>query len=153
MAMGIKEQIVADMKTAMAGRDKPRLEALRLIRAEMLKAEKETGVAPDDDRQMAILQKMMKQRQESIEQYEKGGRTELADQERGEMAVIQAYLPESLSDEEIRATIDAVLAGAGELDPKQMGKIMGQVMGKLKASGKPFDGKAVNQLVRERLGG
>lgn len=150
--MGIKERVVEDMKAAMLGKEQDRLDALRLIRAEMLKAEKETGQPPDDERQMAVLQKMLKQRQESIEQFDKAGRKEMADQERREAAVIQSYLPESMSEAEIRAAIEEVVAATGA-DPKQMGKIMGQVMGKLKASGKPFDAKGVNQWVKERLAG
>jgi uncharacterized protein YqeY len=152
-AMSIGDQVTQDMKTALAGREKERLAALRLIRAELLNAEKETGTLPDDDRQMAILKKMLKQRQESIEQYEKGGRADLADQERREAAVIASYLPESLSEEAIGSTIDAVLAESGTTDPKQLGKVMGLVMARLKATGKPFDGKRVNELVRGRLGG
>jgi uncharacterized protein YqeY len=150
--MGIKEQVVDDMKQAMIAKDQPRLDALRLIRAEMLKAEKETGQPPDDERQMAVLQRMLKQRQESIEQFDKAGRTEMADQERREADVIRGYMPESLSEDEIRAAIEEVVGAVGA-DPKQMGKIMGQVMGKLKGTGKPFDAKGVNQLVKERLGG
>src|SRR5689334_3011539 len=118
--MGIRERVTEEMKAAMIAKEKDRLEALRLIRAEMLKAEKETGAPPDDARQIAILQKMLKQRQESIEQYEKGGRAELAEQERREAAVIQEYLPQGLSEEEIRAAIDEVIAGAGGADASQM---------------------------------
>lgn len=150
--MSISEQVVQDMKAAMIAKDKDRLEALRLIRAELLKAEKETGQAPDDAKQMAILQRMLKQRVEAIEQYEKGNRQELADQERREMTVIETYLPQGLSQSEILAAVDEVLAAAGPADPSQLGKLMGQVMGKLKATGKPFDGKLVNQMVREKLG-
>jgi uncharacterized protein YqeY len=153
MTMSIGERVTADMKAAMIGKEQERLDALRLIRAELLKAEKEGTGSPDDDKQMAILQRMLKQRQESIEQFENAGRREMAEQERREMAVIRSYLPDSLSDAEIGAVVDSVLAEAGTPDPKQMGKLMGQVMGKLKASGKPFDGKMVNRLVRERLGG
>jgi uncharacterized protein YqeY len=151
--MGIHEQVVQDMKTAMAARDKDRLEALRLIRAELLKASKETGQAVGDDRQMAILQKMLKQRHESIEQFDKAGRVDLSDQERREAKIIASYLPESLDEPAILAAIDEVVATLGAPDPKQLGKVMGQVMAKLKATGKPFDGKLANELARRRLGG
>lgn len=150
--MSIRDRVTQDMKAAMAARDQARLDALRLIRAEILKADKETGQPIDDDQQMAVLQKMLKQRQEAIEQYVAGGRPEQAEQERQEAAIIQAYLPEPLDEAAIRETIDAVLAEAGAVDAKQMGRIIGAVMGKLKATGRPFDGRHVNQLVREKLG-
>lgn len=148
--MSIKDQILADLKAAMLARDEKRTAALRLIKAEMLKAEKEKGEQLDAAAQMAVLQKMVKQRRDSIEQYEAAGRDDLAETERGEAAVIEDYLPDALSEQEIRSTIDEVVGqgdGAG-----QLGKVMGQVMGRLKATGRPFDGKAVNQLVKARLG-
>jgi uncharacterized protein YqeY len=149
--MSIPEKVAQDLKTAMAARDNTRVGALRLIRAELLKAEKEKGEPLDDDRAVAILQKMLKQRNESIEQFEKGGRPELAEAERGEAAVIAEYLPEPLPQSEIESIVEEVIGQTGAADPSQMGRVMGQVMGRLKATGRPFDGKAVNQLVRSRL--
>ena len=149
--MGLKEQISEDMKAAMIAKNSERLGALRLIKAELLKAEKEKGLALDSTREMAVLQSMLKQRRDSIEQFEAAGRTEMAAQERSEAEVIQSFLPQSLSEEEMNAIIDQVLAEAGTPDPKQLGKLMGQIMGKLKATGKPFDGKAANEAVKSRL--
>lgn len=151
--MGIIEQISIDLKASMMAKDETRTGALRMVRAEFLKAEKEKGTAVDDTRAMAILQTMLKQRQESIDQFEKAGREDLAAKERAEAAIIQPYLPSSLTAEEVGAVIDGVLAEAGVPDPKQMGKLMGTIMAKLKATGRPFDGKAVNEIVKGRLGG
>ena len=151
--MTLKDRISEDMKKALGAHETERLGTLRLVRAEILKAEKEKGQEADDAKVMALMQSMLKQRRDSIAQYEAGGRADLAAKERAEMAVIQSYLPESLSEAEIDAAIDAVLASLGAApDPKQLGKIMGQVMGKLKSTGKPFDGQAANARVRARLG-
>ena len=149
--MAIKEKISEDLKAAMMARDEGRTGALRLIRAEILKAEKEKGQEMDDTRAMAILQTMLKQRQESHEQFERAGRSDLAEKEKAEAAIIRSYLPEALSVEEIQAIIDEALAENGPADPKQMGKIMGLVMGRLKVAGRPFDGKAATERVRARL--
>jgi len=149
--MTIKERVSRDLKASMLARDEARTGALRLIRAEILKAEKEKGLAIDETREMAILQAMLKQRQDSIEQFERAGREDLAAKERAEVQIIKPYLPDSLSEAEILAIIDAVLAEAGAPDPKQMGKLMGQVMAQLKATGRPFDGKLANERVRARL--
>lgn len=147
--MSIKDKIAQDMKQAMLAHETERLGALRLIRAEMLKAEKEKGTLVDDERMLSILQTMLKQRKDSIEQFEKAGREDLASKERAEAVIIGQYLPEGLSEEEIAAIIDAVIAETPE--PRQMGPLMGKVMGRLKATGKIFDGKAVNALVRGRM--
>jgi uncharacterized protein YqeY len=136
----------------MIAKDEAKTGALRMIRAEFLKAEKEKGTPVDDTRAMAILQTMLKQRQESIDQFEKAGRNDLADKEKSEAAVFKAYLPESLSDAEMDAIIGAVLAEAGPVDSRQMGKLMGAVMSRLKATGRPFDGKAANERVKAKLG-
>lgn len=150
--LNIKDKLAMDMKAALTARDSQRLGTLRLIRAELLNAEKETGEAIDDARIMKILQKMVKQRRDSIEQYEQAGREDLAQKERDEQKVIEEYLPQALSEEEIEAVVDDVLAEQGQPDPKQMGKIMGIVMQRLNATGKPFDGKGVHGLVRHKMG-
>ncbi|MCL5271406.1 MAG: GatB/YqeY domain-containing protein [bacterium] len=148
----IKERVMEDMKAAMLARDTERLGALRLIKAEFLKAEKEKGIAIGEAREIAVLQSMLKQRRDSIEQFEKAGRADLAAKERAEAKFIGSYLPEGLSAEDIAAVIDSVIAEAGQPDAKQLGKIMGQVMAKLKATGKPFDAREVNATVRSKLG-
>lgn len=150
--METKDKISQDLKSAMLAKDEERLSAIRMIRAELLKAEKEKGQAVDETRVMAILQTMLKQRQDSIEQFEKAGREDLATKERAESEIIRAYLPTALSEDEIMTVIESVMGQLETPDPRQMGKIIGQVMGQLKATGKPFDGKLVNERVRARLG-
>ncbi|MCB2154612.1 GatB/YqeY domain-containing protein [bacterium] len=150
--MALAEQITEDMKTAMKAKDAERLGALRMIRAEILKREKEeAGKKLTDAEVQAVLQTLAKQRKDSIEQYTAGGRQDLADKEARELEVIQSYLPEELSDSEIVAAIDAVIAETGASAPNEMGKVMGPVMARLKQTGKPFDGKKVNGLVKDRL--
>ena len=152
--MGTREQINDDMKTAMKAGEKEKLATLRLIRAEILKADKEGQGEIDDGATMAVLQRMVKQRRDSIEQFTNARREDLAATEQRELEVIESYLPQGLSDAEIDAAIDRVFAALGAPpDPSQLGPTMGRVMGELKKSGRPFDGKAVNARVRARLGG
>ncbi len=149
--MSIGERIISDMKAAMTAREQTRLDTIRLIRAELLRAEKEKGLALTPEREIDVLQKMLKQRRESIDQFQAAGRADLADKERAEAVIIEAYLPASLTGAEIDAVIDEVLAAAGTPDPKQFGRLTGQVMAQLKATGRPFDGKSVNDRIRSRL--
>jgi uncharacterized protein YqeY len=149
--MSIMEKVQQDMKDAMRAQDAARLGAIRLIRAELLKAEKDKGLKLDEAREMAVLQTMLKQRRDSIEQFEQAGRAEMAAREAAEAVIIQSYLPEQLGEAEIDAIIGEALTQAGAVDPKQMGKLMGTIMGKLKQTGKPFDGKAVNEKAKARL--
>lgn len=148
----IIEQISADMKTAMMQKDTNRLATIRLIRAEFLKAEKEKGEKVTEERAMAILQSMIKQRRDSIEQYTATNRPDLAEQEKTELDVIAAYLPAALTDEEIDAIVEQTLAELAPIDPRQTGKAIGAVMGRLKATGKPYDAKSVNDKVKAKLG-
>ena len=150
--MSVRERVMNDMKAAMLAKNEARLSALRMIKAEFLKAEKEKNQARDEAREMTILQAMVKQRRDSIRQFEQGNRPELAAIEKGELEIISAYLPEGLTEDELKSHVNAVLAGVENPDPKQMGKIMGQVMGRLKGTGKPFDAQLANAMVRARLG-
>ncbi len=152
--MSLAEQITADMKEAMKAKDKTRLGTLRMVRAEILKKEKEkAGTGLDDATVTALLNTMVKQRRDSIEQFDAAGRGELAETERAELAIIENYLPEALSEGEICRIIDEVIEATGAIGGTDLGKVMGPVMGKLKATGKSFDGKAVNGQVKTRLGG
>lgn len=152
--MSLKERIDNDLKEAMKAKDTERLGTLRLVRAEVLKREKEAvGTVIDDAAMTALLEYMVKQRRDSIEQYIAGGRPELAEGERKELAVIAAYLPEALTEAEIDGVIAAAMAATGVSSPKDMGRLMGTVMKMLKDTGKSFDGKAVNGRVKARLGG
>lgn len=142
----LREQIKTETIAAMKAGDKPRTAALRLIGAKIKDRDIElrTGKAPanDDDMVIEVLQKMAKQRRESIQMYEDGGRQELADQEKGELTVIEEFLPQMMSEEETVAAIEQVKADVGAEGPKDMGKVMaelkarhGSVLDMSKASG------------------
>jgi hypothetical protein len=158
--MTLKDKISEDMKKALGARESERLGALRLIRAEILKAEKEKGESADDEKVKGLLQGMLKQRRDSIAQFEAGGRADLAAKERAEMGVILSYLPAPLSEAEMAAAVEEVVGALGAAEPKPMGKAMeqamgkamGQVMGMLKSTGRPFDGQQASAMVRARLG-
>lgn len=121
----LKQRILDATKSAMRARDKARLGALRLMLAEIKKIEVDERIEPDDGRITAILSRMVKQRRESIEQFEAAGRDELAAAERGEVAVIREFLPEALGEREVAAAIDDALAESGASGMRDMGKVMG----------------------------
>ncbi len=127
----LRETIKTETIAAMKAGDKARTAALRLIGAKIKDRDIElrTGKAPDNDDDLVIevLQKMAKQRRESIQMYEEGGRQELADQEKGELAVIEEFLPQMMSEEETRAAIEQVKADVGAESPKDMGKVMAEL--------------------------
>lgn len=144
----IKARIVEAMKDAMRARDKERLGAIRLILAEFKKIEVDERVDVDDERAIGVLDKMVKQRRESIRQYEAGGRAELAAAELAEIAVIQDFLPAALSDEEVEAIIRKAIAEAGATDMKGMGAVMNIARPQL--TGRADMGK-VSGLVKQLL--
>ena len=146
----IRERITEDMKSAMRAGEKERLGAIRLILAAIKQVEVDTRQAPDDTAILAILDKMVKQRRESIAQYEKAGRDELAAKEQAEIDIIQTYLPEPLSDEEIDTLIEATLANTGASSLRDMGKVMGALKPKLQGRA---DMGAVSARIKQRLGG
>lgn len=144
----LADRINRDVKEAMKARDKARLGVLRLITAAIKQREVDERISLDDDQVIAVLEKMVKQRKDSIEQYQKAGRTELADQEAFEIGIIQEYLPEPLSPAEIEALIDEAIASTGACSMKDMGKVMGQLKPKL--AGRADMGK-VSQTIKQRL--
>ena len=146
--MTLKTQIQDDVKDAMRARDRERIGALRLVSAAIKQIEVDTREELDDAGVLAVLDKMSKQRRESLEQYEKAGREDLANQERFELEVIANYLPEPLSDAEIAALVDQAIADTGASGMQDMGKVMGQL--KPQVQGRA-DMKALSGLVRERL--
>ena len=146
----IRERITEDMKSAMRAGEKERLGAIRLILAAIKQVEVDTRQAPDDTAILAILDKMVKQRRESIAQYEKAGRDELAAKEQAEIDIIQTYLPEPLSDEEIDTLIEATLADTGASSLRDMGKVMGALKPRLQGRA---DMGAVSARIKQRLGG
>ena len=146
----LKQRITDDMKAAMKGGNKARLGVIRLILAALKQIEVDERIELDDARVLAILDKMVKQRRDSIAQYESAGRTELAEQEKFEIGIIQDYLPRQLSEEEIAALIDEALAATGASSMKDMGKLMGWLKPKLQGRA---DMGAVSASIKQKLNG
>ncbi len=147
--MSLKNQITEDMKSAMKAGDKDRLKTVRLILAAIKQVEVDQRVELDDAGVLSVLDKMVKQRRDSVTQFEKGGRDDLAAIEKAEIEVLANYLPEQLSAEELAALVDEVIAATGAEGMRDMGKVMGQI--KAKAAGRADMG-AVSATVKERLG-
>jgi uncharacterized protein YqeY len=146
--MTLKAQITEDMKAAMRAKDAPRLSAVRLLLAAMKQREVDERIELSDADIVGIIDKMLKQRRDSISQFEKGGRIDLADAEKFEIAVLSSYMPQALSDAEIAAAIDAAVAEAGAKSPADMGKVMALLKPKLAGRA---DMSKVSGLVRSRL--
>ena len=145
----LSQRIREDMKTAMKAGDKRRLGVIRLILAAIKQREVDERIELDDSQTLAVLDKMVKQRRDSIEQFEKAGRNELAEQESFEIEVLQAYMPEALGEEEIDAMIAEAIAGTGAASLRDMGKVMGQLKPKIQGRA---DMGAVSAMVKQRLG-
>ncbi len=146
--MSLKTQITEDMKSAMKAGDKDRLKVVRLILAAIKQVEVDTREELDDAATLAVITKMVKQRRDSIEQFENGGREDLAAIERAEVVVLDTYLPEQLSGDELAAMVDEAIAATGASGMQDMGKVMGML--KAKAAGRADMG-AVSATVKERL--
>ncbi len=144
----IREQLAEDMKTAMRGKETGRLSTIRMIRSEILNKDKEKGKETSEEDILKILQSMVKRGEEAAEQFDKGGRPELAQKERGEIVVVQTYLPAQLDDEGIRSAAEAAIADLGASSPKDMGKVMGVLSKQL--SGQATGGR-ISQVVKELL--
>jgi uncharacterized protein YqeY len=125
--MSLKDQITEDMKTAMRAKDTARLGTIRLLQAAMKQKEVDERVELDDAAVIAIVDKLIKQRKDSVAAYESANRQDLADIERNEMKVLEVYLPQRLSAEEITAAVQAIVAQVGATGPGDMGKVMGAV--------------------------
>jgi uncharacterized protein len=149
--MSLKEKISADIKEAMKAGDALRRDTLRMLESmmkntEIEKMKKDEGLS--DTETLEVIARAVKQRRDSIEQYEKGGRTDLAEKEKREMEILTTYLPEQLSEDKIRETIKEVIVQTGAASKADMGKVMGQAMGKLKGQA---DGNTVKRIVEEEL--
>jgi len=149
--MNLKEKIISDLKDAMRSGDTVKRDTLRFLdsaikNAEIEKKKKETGL--NDEEILEVIARSVKQRNDSIKQYTEGGRPELADKEKAELEILKAYLPEQLSEDEIRAVVKEIISAAGTVSASDMGKIMGQAMGKLKGKA---DGNIVKKIVGEEL--
>ena len=149
--MALAEQIQKDLIQAMKAKDAARVGVLRMISAALKNKEIETKAALSDEEVAQVLKTQQKQRAESIDQFEKGGRSELADKERQEKLVIESYLPEPVSADEVANVIADVIREVGAEGPKSMGVVMKESMSRLQATGKTIDGKAVNSLVKTKL--
>ena len=147
--MSLKARIQDDMKAAMKAGDKARLAVIRLILAAIKQREVDERIELDDQQVLAVLDKMVKQRRDSIQQYRDAGREELAAAEEAEVAVIQEYLPEALSEAEIAAIVEQAIADTGASSMKDMGKVMGKV--KPQVQGRADMGQ-VSALVKQKLG-
>jgi uncharacterized protein YqeY len=144
----LKDSIRAAMKAAMKARDKPRLQTIRLMLAEFKRIEVDERIEIEDQRALAVLDKMLKQRRDSAQQFTAAARTDLADQENYEITVIQEFLPEQLGEAEIIALIDTAIAATDASGMQAMGPVMGQLKPQLQ--GKADMGQ-VSQLVKQRL--
>ena len=147
------ERIGQDLTQAMRARDEVRTSVLRMAKTALTNKELEKKAPLDEAEAERVLQGLLKQREDSIEQFSKGGRQDLVDREKAEIAVLRAYVPEEASAEEIAAAVEQAAAETGASSPRDMGKLMKAALGALKGSGKPVDGKKVNEAVRRRLGG
>jgi uncharacterized protein len=147
--MSLRDRLSEDLKLAMKARDQLRMDVIRMIKAAVLNKEVELKKDLDDAEMSRIMTTMIKQRKESVEQYEKGQRAELAAKERQEISIIETYLPKALSPEELAQTVDTVIRESGANSAKDMGAVMKTVMTRL--AGQPVDGKQVSDLVRSRL--
>ncbi|MFK8069013.1 MAG: GatB/YqeY domain-containing protein [Gammaproteobacteria bacterium] len=150
MSDSLKQRLLSDVKDAMRSKDKPRLGTLRLITAAIKQREVDERIELEDADVTAILDKMCKQRRESISQYKKANRQDLADQEIYEIDIIQAYLPEQLSEEEILSLVQEAISTTGASEMKDMGKVMGILKPKLQGRA---DMGPVSGLIKKQLAG
>jgi uncharacterized protein YqeY len=146
--MGLREQITEDMKAAMRAKETVRLGTIRLLLAEIKRKEVDERIEVGDAQAVTIIEKMIKQRKDSISQFEAGGRPDLADIEKAELAVLVAYMPAGLSDEEVAAEVAAAVAASGATGPQDMGKVMAIVKPKLAGRA---DMTVVSALVKKAL--
>lgn len=148
--MSLKERITDDMKTAMRAKDAVRLGTIRLLLAEIKRKEVDERIELNEAQTLALVERMLKQRKDSISQFEAGGRQDLADVEKAEVAVLSAYMPAGLSDEEVAAEVKAAVAESGAAGPQDMGKVMAILKPKLAGRA---DMTAVSALVKKALAG
>ena len=149
--MSLKQQIISDLTASMKAQDAPRTSTLRMVKAAVMNREIEKGGELGDEEMMKLLRSLVKQRCDSVEQYEKGGRQELADKEKTEIEVIEAYLPQAAPRDEIEAAVAAAIAETGASSMKDMGRVMKGVQSAL--AGKNADGRTVSEIVKAKLGG
>ena len=147
--MNLSEQIISDLTASMKAQDAQRTSTLRMVKAAMMNRKIEKGSELDDEEMQKLLRSLVKQRRDSIEQYEKAGRQELVDKEQAEISVIETYLPQAASAAEIEAAVAAAIAETGATSIKDMGKVMKAAQTAL--AGKNADGKVVADAVKTKL--
>jgi uncharacterized protein YqeY len=148
--MSLQEQISAALKDAMRARDEAKMATLRLVLTAIKKREKEARSLLEDQEVISVITSQIKQRRESIEQYRKAGREDLAQTEENELQILQGYMPEQVSEEEISNTLDEIIAEVSAVSMKDMGKVMKAAMARL--AGKA-EGGAINAMVKAKLSG
>ena len=148
--MSLKEKLTADMKEAMKAREegRQRLGVIRLVRGAIRQQEIDGRRELDDEAVLSVISKEVKQRRDAIEEFQKGGRDDLVRQNEAEIAILMEYLPQQMTEDEVRSAVQEAIAATGASTPKDMGKVMKELMPKVKGRA---DGKLVNQIVRERL--
>jgi uncharacterized protein YqeY len=151
--MAISEQVQKDMVEAMRSRDELRLSTLRMVKSALKNKEIDKRAPLDEKEAQQVLATLIKQRKDSIEQFTKGGRQELADKEAAEIKMIEAYLPKAMGEEEITAAVKATIAEMGSPTMKDMGTVMKNSMARLQATGARVEGKTVSEIVKKQLGG
>ena len=149
--MSLKDKITSDMTAAMKAKDAARTSTLRMVKAAIMHREKEGGGDLTDDDVLKLLRSQLKQRRDSVDQYQKAGRQELVDKETAEIAVIESYLPQAASEAEIEQAVNEAVTETGAASVKDMGAVMKAVMPKL--AGKNADNRAVSEMVKKKLAG
>ena len=149
--MTISEQINKDITDAMRARDEHRLTTLRMVKSGIRNREIDKRSPVDDQEAIQILSTMIKQRKDSIDQFTKGGRQELADKEASEIKIIEAYMPQAAGEEEVTAAVRTTIAEMGAVTMKDMGTVMKNTMARFQAAGTRVDGKAVSDAVKREL--
>lgn len=147
--MSLRDRLTEDLKLAMKARDQLRMDVIRMIKAAVMNKEIEIKKDLDDAEMSRVMTTMIKQRRESVEQFEKGNRAELAAKERLEITVLESYFPQALSSEQLSTVVDTVVRETGARSLKEMGAVMKAVM--VRVAGQPVDGKQISELVRAKL--
>lgn len=151
--MTLVERIAGDLTVAMKARDAERTSVLRMAKSALRNREIDSKAPLAETEVVKVLQALVKQREDSAEQFRKAGRTELAEKEEAEIAVLRAYLPQEASDQDIAAAVQDAVAETGAASIKDIGKVMKAALAALQAAGKPADGRKVNEAARKRLSG
>ncbi|MEO5956214.1 MAG: GatB/YqeY domain-containing protein [Nitrospiraceae bacterium] len=147
--MSLHDRLIEDLKLAMKARDQLRMDVIRMVKAAVMNKELELKKDLDDAEMSRVMTTMIKQRRESVEQFEKGNRVELAEKERQEITILESYLPQAISPEQLATIVDAAIQETGAHSLKEMGAVMKAVM--VLVAGQTVDGKQISELVRAKL--